>query len=136
MARKTVAQNYSSEDRIRLINRRILSHSDDAKAICYEYEENEEVAALVSLPAHAATRSTAKTSVTLIPNSSVALLPGANITTQATNVSPNAVEDVPLSAVDVVLALTGDKLKRPLDDVSIHKSLRDLSGGENMPFYC
>ena len=129
MAGKTIAQKYSSKDKARLITRQILSHSDDSKAIYYEYDEKDEVAAPRLAPAHSGSETTMGEPATLIPSQSATVLPGANIATQATNVSRSSVEDVPLSATDVVLAPTGQKLKRPLDEVSIHKSLRDLSGG-------
>ena len=129
MAGKTIARKNSSEDKARLTTRQILSHSDDSKAIYYEYEEKDEVTAPRSAPTHSDSESTMKTPATLVPNQSATVLPSANIATQATNVSVNSIEDVPLSARDVVLALIGHKLKRPLDEVSIHKSLRDLSGG-------
>lgn len=134
MAGKTIAQKYSFEDKARLTTRQLLSYSDDSKAIYYEYEEKDEVAAPRSAPAHSDSESTVKTLATLVPNQSATVLPGANTATQATNVSVNSIEDVPLSATDVVLALTGQKLKRPLDEVSIHKSLRDLSGGRRSAF--
>jgi fatty acid synthase subunit alpha len=42
-----------------------------------------------------------------------------------------AVEDSPLSAGDIVVALTAQKLKKPFDHVPIEKSIRELSGGES-----
>ena len=129
MAGKTIAQKHSSKDKARLTTRQILSHSDDSKAIYYEYEEKDEVAAPRSAPAHSGSEKTMGEPATLLPSQSTTVLPGADIAPQATNVLSNSVEDVPLSATDVVLALTGQKLKRPLDEVSIHKSLLDLSGG-------
>ena len=129
MAGKTIAQKFSDEDKARLINRQVLSHSDDRKAIYYEYEENDEVEAPPSGSVHSGIPSTAKTPATLAPNQSATEIPDADIATQKTNVSAQSIEDAPLSASDVVLALTGQKLKRPMDEVSVHKSLRDLSGG-------
>ncbi|KAM0794199.1 hypothetical protein BDR22DRAFT_876568 [Usnea florida] len=130
MAGKTIAQKYSSKDKARLTTRQILSHSDDSKAIYYEYEEKEEVAAPRSAPAHSGSETTVEKPATQVLSQTATLLPGANTATQATSVSGNSIEDAPLSATDVVLALTGQKLKRPLDEVSIHESLRDLSGGD------
>ena len=129
MAGKTIAQQFSVQHKARLINRQILSHSDDTKAIYYEYEENDEVAAPPSVSVHSGTPSTVQTPATLAPNQPATKLPDADKATQETNVSAQSIEDAPLSASDVVLALTGQKLKRPMDEVSMHKSLRDLSGG-------
>ena len=129
MARKTIEQKYSVEDKVRLVNRQILSHSDDRKAIYYEYEQNDEVEAQPSASEHSGASSTVKPTVTLASSHSATLLPDADITTQETNVSAKSIKDAPLSVSDVVLALTGQKLKRPVDEVPLHKSLRDLSGG-------
>ena len=129
MAGKTIAQKYSVEDKARLVNRQILSHSDDTKAIYYEYEENDQVEPPPSGSVPSGTSSTVKTPATLAPNQSTTRIPDADMATRETNVSAQSMEDAPLSASDVVLALTGQKLKRPMDEVSVHKSLRDLSGG-------
>ena len=129
MAEKTTDQKFSSQDKSRSIKRQVLSYSDDSKAIYYEYEENDGVAAPPSAPAHPDSRSTVKIPAAPVPNQSATMLPNATVATGATNVSATSIEDVPLSATDVVLALTAQKLKRPLDEVSVHKSLRDLSGG-------
>lgn len=129
MARKTIAQEFSVEDNARLINRQILSYSDDRKSIYYEYDENKEVEAPPSASVHSGTPSTVKTPATLASDQSTTIIPDADIAAQETQVSAQSIEDAPLSALDVVLALTGQKLKRPMDEVSLHKSLRDLSGG-------
>ena len=129
MAGKTIAQKYSDEDKARLVHRQILSHSHDTKAIYYEYEENDEVEAPPSASVNSDTPSTVKSPAILAPKQSTTILPDADIATQETVVSAQSIEDAPLSASDVVLALTGQKLKRPTDEVSMHKSLRDLSGG-------
>ena len=129
MAEKTIAQKYSVEDKARLVHRQILSHSHDTKAIYYEYEENDEVEAPPSASVNSDTASTVKTSATLAPKQSATVLPDMDIATQGTKVSAQSIEDAPLSASDVVLALTGQKLKQPTDEVPMHKSLRDLSGG-------
>ena len=129
MAEKTIAQKYSVEDKARLINRQILSHTHDTKAISYEYEENDEVELPPSASVNSDTSSTVETPAILAPKQSATILPDADIATQETVVSAQSIEDAPLSASDVVLALTGQKLKRPTDEVSMHKSLRDLSGG-------
>lgn len=126
MAGKTRDQNFLSQDKSLLIDRQILSYSDDSKAIYYEYEENDGMAAPPSASAHSDSQSTVKIPAAPVPTLS-ATVPRSAI--EATNVSANPVEDVPLSATDVVLALVAQKLKRPLDEVSVHKSLRDLSGG-------
>ena len=132
MAGKTRDQNFLSQDKSLLIDRQILSYSDDTKAIYYEYEENDGMAGMAaptSPSAHSDSQSTVKIPAAPVPTLSATVPRSANVATGATNVSANPVEDVPLSATDVVLALVAQKLKRPLDEVSVHKSLRELSGG-------
>ena len=129
MAGKTIAQKYSVEDKARLVHRQILSHSHDTKAIYYEYEENDEVEAPPSASVNSGTPSTVKTPATLASKQSATILPDADKALHGKYESAQSIEDAPLSASDVVLALTGQKLKRPTDEVSMHKSLRDLSGG-------
>ena len=129
MAGKTSDQNFSSQDKSRSINRQILSYHDDSKAIYYEYEENVEVTAPPSVPTHSDSPTTAQVSAAPVPSQSATVPSTAAVATGAPSVSADSIEDVPLSATDVVLAITAQKLKRPLDEVSVNKSLHDLSAG-------
>ena len=129
MARKTTDQNFSSQDKSRSINRQILSYNDDAKAIYYEYEESDRVVAPESAPTHSDSQATGKAPAAMISSQPTIVTPSIDLSAGPTHTSVTSLDDVPLSATDVILALTAQKLKRPLDEVSLHKSLRDLSGG-------
>ena len=131
MAEKTRNQDFISQDKSRSIDRQILSYSNDSKAIYYEYEGEDVLPDPSSAAAHSDSdsQSTVRIPISPVPTQSATVLPIATGATGATNISATAIEDVPLSATDVILALVAQKLKRPLDEVAVHKSLRDLSGG-------
>lgn len=121
MGKKTVARNHQLQDQLRLIRRQFLSHSDDYAQICYEYEESHPVATTEAQPAPAAPAPVAVAAAA--PVAPVAAAPVA---------AAVAVDDVPLSALDIVLALTAQKLKQPFDQVPLQKCIRDLSGGKTV----
>lgn len=121
MGKKTVARNHQLQDQLRLIRRQFLSHSDDYGQICYEYEESQPV---VTTETQAAPATPAPVAVAPEAPVAPAAAPAAPIVAAA------AVDDVPLSALDIVLALTAQKLKQPFDQVPLQKCIRDLSGGK------
>ena len=129
MAEKTRNQKFLSQDKSRSIDRQILSYSNDSKAIYYEYEGDDGMTAPPSAPAHSDSLSTARIPISPVPTQSATVPSSATLANGTTHVSVTAIEDVPLSATDVILALVAKKLKRPLDELSVHKSLRDLSEG-------
>ena len=118
MGKKTVGRNHQLQDKLRLLRRQFLSHSDDYAQICYEYEETQPAAP--AEPAEAAPAPVAPS-----PAAPAAPVPAAPAAVAV------AVEDVPLSALDVVLAISAQKLKQPFDQVPLQKSIRDLSGGKS-----
>ena len=121
MGKKTVARNHQLQDQLRLIRRQFLSHSDDYGQICYEYEESQPVASTETQDAP----------VTPAPVAVAAASPVAPAATPAAPVvAAAAIDDVPLSALDIVLALSAQKLKQPFDQVPLQKCIRDLSGGK------
>ncbi|GLA79249.1 hypothetical protein AtubIFM56815_000036 [Aspergillus tubingensis] len=122
MGKKTVARNHQLQDQLRLIRRQFLSHSDDYGQICYEYEESQPVAST----------ETQDPPVTPAPVAVAAASPVAPAATPAAPVvAAAAIDDVPLSALDIVLALSAQKLKQPFDQVPLQKCIRDLSGGKS-----
>lgn len=132
MAKKTVNRKSSSHITSRSIDRQILSYSDDSKAIHYVYENNEEgtLPTITDSPTVTSTPHPIPTQASTTPPSPNGVSGGSS-----RQVMPLA--DVSLSATDVVLAITAHKLKRPFDEVTLGKSLRDLSGGESrhMPIF-
>ena len=129
MARRTTDQKFSSQDKSHLVNRQILSYNDDAKAIYYEYGESDGEMAPESAPTHSDSQAIGKAPAAMISSQPTTVASSVDLSAGPTHTSVTSLDDIPLSAIDVILALTAQKLKRPLDEVSLHKSLRDLSGG-------
>ena len=143
MAGKTLNRKFLSQDRSRVVKRQLLSDSADTKAVYYEYDEND--AMEEETPEPNSTHSTDQrkpdeskpTQVAVSspaePASLQSSAPSAHITSEKTS---KPVEDVPLSATDIVLALVAQKFKQPTDELPFDKSIRDLSGGESSISYC
>lgn len=143
MAGKTLNRKFLSQDRSRVVKRQLLSDSADTKAVYYEYDENDAIEEETSEPNSTQSTNQRKpdeskpTQVTVSPPAEPASLqssaPSAHTTSEKTS---NPIEDVPLSATDVVLALVAQKFKQPTDELPVDKSIRDLSGGESSISYC
>ena len=124
MARKTASKKYQLQDQLRLLRRQFLSYSDDYEDICYQSEEPQ-LPAPATTPSHETVPAAAPV-VTKSPEAEPLVAPSLVVV---------PVEDSPLSALDIVIALTAQKLKRPFDEVPKEKSIRDLSGGKlNTPY--
>lgn len=120
MARRTLASKYEAYDAATSVQRQILCYNKDAKEIYYDVDpiEEEEVAA-----APAAGAPAAATSAAAAPAQAAAAPPPS--------AGPAvAVEDAPVTAVDVLRSLVAQKLKKSLADVPLSKAIKDLVGGE------
>lgn len=130
MAKKTAARQHFKHDNLNLISREFLSFVDDAKKISYQYDDEDDAGEAQSRPqGHETTqRPSDKNDSNHLPAPISAAAPiqePLNIT-----VAPvAAVKDTPLSATDIVLALTSQKLKKAFDNMPLEKSIRELSGG-------
>ena len=141
MAGKTLNRKFLSQDRARGVKRQLLSNSTDAKAIYYEYDEDNFATEETSEPAP--TESTNQTTLRKIdeskpvqptislpvPENAHSIAPTAHATSSTTS---NSLEDVPLSAIHVALALIAQKFKQAMDELPVDKTIRDLSGGESL----
>jgi fatty acid synthase subunit alpha len=105
-----------------------LSYQDDYPRILYHYSEPH-----VEKPAAAgaSTDDIVRTSPIPLPS------PPHQSLSQSNDLCPRSVpsENLALTASHVVLAMTSQKLRLPFDQVSIDKSIRDLSGGEFTVLY-
>lgn len=143
MAGKTLNRKFLSQDRSRVVKRQLLSDSADAKAVYYEYDENDAMEGETSEPSSTQSTNQRKpdeskpVQVAVSPPVEAASVqssaPSAHTTSSETS---KPIEDVPLSATDVVLALVAQKFKQPTDELPVDKSIRDLSGGESLIFHC
>jgi fatty acid synthase subunit alpha, fungi type len=121
MATRTLKAKYEMEDDSTSLRRVILCHSKHGKEIYYQYEDVLEdtgaseaagvEAAPVATPTPAATT---PTPVAVTP-------PGGAV----------AIEDVPIKALDILVVIVAQKLKKKVDEISLSKSIKDLVGGKS-----
>lgn len=119
MARRTLASKYEAYDAATSVQRQILCYSKDAKEIYYDVDpvEEEEAAAEPSATPAA-------------PAAAGAPAPVAAAAPPPPSAGPAAaVEDAPVTAVDVLRSLVAQKLKKGLADVPLTKAIKDLVGG-------
>lgn len=118
MARRTLASKYEAYDAATSVQRQILCYNKDAKEIYYDVDpvEDEPEPTPEAAPGPAAP----------------AAAPAAGAPPPPPSAGPAAaVEDVPVTAVDVLRTLVAQKLKKSLADVPLSKAIKDLVGGEN-----
>ncbi|KAI9376435.1 hypothetical protein BJX61DRAFT_538812 [Aspergillus egyptiacus] len=121
MAERSSAIYSNSQPSCRYSNPEFLSYHDNERKILYQYEE--EVPDREQDSQTTAQNMTEK--ATPPPSGVVQSLPdGAQLRAE-----PSA--DLSLSASHIVLALTAQKLRRRFDQISVDKSIRDLSGGKS-----
>lgn len=119
MARRTLASKYEAYDAATSVQRQILCYNKDAKEIYYDVDpidEEEQAAEAAPAAAPAATSSASAPAAAAPPPPSAG--PAA------------AVDDAPVTAVDVLRSLVAQKLKKSLADVPLTKAIKDLVGGK------
>lgn len=125
MARRTLASKYEAYDAATSVQRQILCYNKDAKEIYYDVdpveEEPESAAEAPAASAGAAAPAAAAPVAVAAPPPSAG--PAA------------AVEDTPVTAVDIVRSLVAQKLKKGLADVPLTKAIKDLVGGKSEIFF-
>lgn len=118
MARRTLASKYEAYDAATSVQRQILCYNKDAKEIYYDVDPVEEEA---EAPASSPAAPTAPVA---------AAAPAPTAVTPAPSAGPAAaVDDIPVTAVDVLRTLVAQKLKKGLSDVPLSKAIKDLVGG-------
>jgi fatty acid synthase subunit alpha len=118
MARRTLASKYEAYDAATSVQRQILCYNKDAKEIYYDVDPVEE-------EPEAAPEAAATTATSAAPAAAAAPVAAA-----PPSAGPAAaVEDAPVSALDVLRTLVAQKLKKSLSDVPLNKAIKDLVGG-------
>lgn len=121
MARRTLASKYEAYDAATSVQRQILCYNKDAKEVYYDVdpvEEEPEAPPAASTPAAA------------VPMAGTAA--PASVAPPPPSAGPAAaVEDAPVTAVDVLRTLVAQKLKKALSDVPLSKAIKDLVGGKS-----
>lgn len=119
MARRTLASKYEAYDAATSVQRQILCYNKDPKEIYYDVDPIEEESEPAAEPA-------ASSSAPAAP----AAAPAAPVAAPPAGAGPAAaVEDAPVTAVDVLRSLVAQKLKKSLADVPLSKAIKDLVGG-------
>ena len=121
MARRTLASKYEAYDAATSVQRQILCYNKDAKEIYYDVDPVEEEAEAAAEPAATTAAPAASPATTAAPAQS-APPPSAG--------PAAAVEDAPVTAVDVLRSLVAQKLKKGLSDIPLSKAIKDLVGGK------
>ena len=119
MATRTLKTKYETLDGSVSRNRSILCHAKNVKEIYYQYEDEIEVPAsdeTVDVP--------------------IASTPAIPVTTTTVVSTPSSgpvasMEDVPIKAVDILLVIVAQKLKKRVDEIALSKSIKDLVGGKS-----
>ncbi|PKY00401.1 putative fatty acid synthase alpha subunit FasA [Aspergillus campestris IBT 28561] len=122
MARRTLASKYEAYDAATSVQRQILCYNKDAKEIYYDVDPVEEEAEAAAEPA-ASTAAPAASPATAAAPAQSAPPPSAG--------PAAAVEDAPVTAVDVLRSLVAQKLKKGLSDIPLSKAIKDLVGGKS-----
>ncbi|KAJ5469420.1 Fatty acid synthase subunit alpha [Penicillium diatomitis] len=121
MARRTLASKYEAYDAATSVQRQILCYNKDAKEIYYDVDPVEDEPE-PSSEAPAAAAGAAP----------VAAAPAAAAAPPPPSAGPAAaVEDAPVTAVDIVRSLVAQKLKKGLEEVPLTKAIKDLVGGKS-----
>jgi fatty acid synthase subunit alpha len=117
MARRTLASKYEAYDAATSVQRQILCYNKDAKEIYYDVDPVED-------------EPEPTPEVTSSPASAPAAAPAAGAPPPPPSAGPAAaVEDAPVTAVDILRTLVAQKLKKGLADVPLSKAIKDLVGG-------
>lgn len=126
MARRTLASKYEAYDAATSVQRQILCYNKDAKEIYYDVDPVEEEEAQPSAePAAGAPAAAAPAAAPAAAAPAAAAPPSAG--------PAAAIEDAPVTAVDVLRTLVAQKLKKSLSDVPLSKAIKDLVGGMYLP---
>ena len=122
MATRTLKAKYETKDDSTGHVRRVFCASKDEKEIYYQFEDEPEAISEPDAPAEAAYPASAP----------VAAAPVVVAAPPTANASPAAsIEDVPIRAVDILAVIVSQKLKKQLSEVSLSKSIKELSNGKS-----
>ncbi|KAF7514933.1 hypothetical protein G7054_g14881 [Neopestalotiopsis clavispora] len=121
MAKRTLASKYEAYDAAKSVQRQILCYNKDAKEIYYDVDPIEEEPE----PAAAPAESSAPAAGAAAPAAAAAAAPAPSAGPAA------AVEDAPVSALEIVRSLIAQKLKKPFAEIPLSKAIKDLVGGKS-----
>ncbi|KAH8691209.1 putative 3-oxoacyl-synthase [Talaromyces proteolyticus] len=125
MAKKQAAKNQHAESHT--VTRQFLSSSDNQKEIFYHYDEGE--------PETDASKPTSATKSPLAaenPAPSAVTETSQHVETGLVPTTAAAtIDDIPMTATDIVIVVVAQKLRKQFDHISTVKSIQELSGGKS-----
>ena len=121
MATRTLKAKYEMQDDCVSLTREILCHAKHSKEIYYLFEDDASAASEPEVEAPAA----ASAPVASTP------APVAVAAPVAASGPAASVEDVPIKSSDILIAIVSQKLKKPVSEISMSKSIKDLVGGKS-----
>ena len=123
MAKRTLASKYEAYDAATSVQRQILCYNKDAKEIYYDVDPVEDE------PEPQPSTDAAGPAAESAPAAPTAAAPAAP--PPPANAGPAAaVEDTPVTALEILRALVAQKLKKGLTDIPLSKAIKDLVGGK------
>ena len=117
MATRTLKAKYEPRDDSINHSRAILCHAKHAKEIYYQFEDEAEAPPVVEPAAEVVAAPTT-------PAPAVAAAPSPAV-------AAASVKDIPIKAIDVLLVVIAQKLKKKVDEVPLSKSIKELVGGKS-----
>lgn len=120
MATRTLKAKYETSDDSVSRKRTILCHAKNVKEIYYQYEDEPEIpiADVVS-----------ESPVSSSPI--VAVAPAAVAAPAHVSGPVASIEDVPIKALEILIVVVAQKLKKRVDEIPLSKSIKDLVGGKS-----
>jgi len=119
MATRTLKAKYETLDGSISRTRAILCHSKNVKEIYYQYEDEAEAP-----PAESASDAAPSAPA-------AAAAPTAPVAVAAPTGPVASIEDVPVKAIDILLVVVAQKLKKRVDEIPLSKTIKDLVGGKS-----
>ena len=139
MAKKTIASRFKNRDSALSTQRRLLYYKKNAKEIRYDVDEPPESetstnhAPPTTKETEPAIADPAKTAV--VGDVAVSLnAPAQRVEVVATLAVTSQITDCPTTAKEIVAAIVAQKLKKPFNEVEMHKSVKLAAGGVSFPF--
>ncbi|KAE9385207.1 hypothetical protein BT96DRAFT_1007268 [Gymnopus androsaceus JB14] len=121
MATHMLKAKYEMQDGCVSLTREILCHAKHSKEIYYLFEDDASAASEPEVEAPAAA------------SAPVASTPAPVAVTAPVGASGLAasIEDVPIKSSNILIAIVSQKLKKPVSEISMSKSIKDLIGGKS-----
>jgi fatty acid synthase subunit alpha len=120
MAKRTLKSQYAAKDATLSTKRQLLSGDTDLAEICYEVAPEAEVESTEPPPTYTAA----------VPKTSFSS-PKAAVVSPAAN--PSKKPDAPVSALEVIVAVIAQKLKKSADDIPTSSTIKSLVSGMLSP---